>query len=65
MWYRNQPAVREFFDRLLDSACERSVFDGETIRRLRREHLSGEANHVITSLAAVTTLELWLQRNFE
>jgi len=65
MWYRNQPAVREFFDRLLDSACERSVFDGETIRRLRREHLSGEANHVITSLAAVTTLELWLQRNFD
>ncbi|WP_049901206.1 asparagine synthase-related protein [Halococcus agarilyticus] len=65
MWYRNQPAVREFFDDLLDSACERSVFDGEAIRRLRREHLADEANHMITSLAAITTLELWLQRNVD
>ncbi|HET7323930.1 MAG TPA: asparagine synthase C-terminal domain-containing protein, partial [Halococcus sp.] len=64
-WYRNNPAVREFFDDLLDSACERSVFDGEEIRRLQREHLLGEANHMITSLAAVTTLELWMQRNLD
>ena len=64
-WYRNDPEVREFFDGLLRRACERSVFDGETIRRLRREHLSGEANHMITSLAAVTTLELWMERNLD
>ena len=65
IWYRNQPAVRDFLDRLLDSACDRSVFDGEAIRRLRREHLADEANHMITSLAAITTLELWLQRNVD
>ena len=64
-WYRNDPEVREFFDGLLRRACERSVFDAETIRRLRREHLSGEANHMITSLAAVTTLELWFERNLD
>jgi asparagine synthase (glutamine-hydrolysing) len=64
-WYRNHPDVREFFDDLLDSACERSVFDAREIRRLQREHLSGEANHMVTSLAAVTTLELWMQRNLD
>ncbi len=64
-WYRSDPDVREFIDDLLRSACERAVFDGEEIRRLRREHLTGEANHVITSLAAVSTLELWIQRNLD
>jgi asparagine synthase (glutamine-hydrolysing) len=64
-WYRNHTGVREFIDELLASACERSFFDGEEIRRLRREHLMGEANHMVTSLAAITTLELWLQRNFD
>jgi asparagine synthase (glutamine-hydrolysing) len=64
-WYRNHSGVREFFDDLLESACERSFFDGEEIRRLRREHLTGEANHMVTSLAAITTLELWFQRNLD
>ena len=64
-WYRNHSDVREFIDGLLKSACERSVFDGDEIRRLRREHLTGEANHMVTSLAAITTLELWMQRNLD
>ncbi len=64
-WYRNHTGVREFIDELLESACERSFFDGDEVRRLRREHLTGEANHMVTSLAAITTLELWLQRNVD
>lgn len=64
-WYRNNPDVRAFFDDLIDGACERSVFDADEIRRLRREHLSGEANHMVTSLAAVTTLELWMRRHLD
>jgi asparagine synthase (glutamine-hydrolysing) len=64
-WYRNHSGVREFIDELLEGACERPFFDGEEIRRLRREHLTGEANHMVTSLAAITTLELWLQRNLD
>jgi asparagine synthase (glutamine-hydrolysing) len=64
-WYRNHSDVREFIDGLLEGACDRPFFDGEEIRRLRREHLTGEANHMVTSLAAITTLELWLQRNLD
>ena len=64
-WYRNHRAVREFIDGLLKSACERPFFDDDEIRRLRREHLAGEANHMVTSLAAITTLELWMQRNLD
>lgn len=64
-WYRSHSDVREFFDDLLRSACERSVFDDEEIRRLRREHLTGEANHVVGPLAAITTLELWMRRNID
>ncbi len=64
-WYRNDPRVREFFDDLLERACERSVFDAETIRRLRREHLAGDADHMVTSIAAITTLELWMERNLD
>jgi asparagine synthase (glutamine-hydrolysing) len=64
-WYRTHSAVREFIDELLASACDRPFFDGEEIRRLRREHLTGDVNHMVTSLAAITTLELWLQRNLD
>ena len=64
-WYRHVPAVRELFDELLKSACERPIFEAEEIRRLRREHLTGEANHVVGPIAAITTLELWMQRNLD
>jgi asparagine synthase (glutamine-hydrolysing) len=59
-WYRTHAEFRERIDELLDRACERSFFDGEEIRRLRREHLAGEDHHVNTTLAAVSTVELWI-----
>jgi len=59
-WYRSHAGFRARIDDLLESACERPFFDAAEIRRLRREHLDGEGHHVNTTLAAVTTVELWI-----
>jgi asparagine synthase (glutamine-hydrolysing) len=64
-WYRRHPRFRSYVDGLLDDACERSVFCADAIRQLQDEHRRREAHHVTTSIAAVTTLELWLQRTLD
>ncbi|WP_049898770.1 asparagine synthase-related protein [Halococcus agarilyticus] len=64
-WYRQHPAFRAYIDELLDDACQRSLFRAEAIRRLQRQHHQREANHVTTLVAAITTVELWLQRNLD
>jgi|GEM_PF-5923356 len=56
---------REHLDDLLAGACDRPFLDGEEIRRLRREHLAGEANHMTGVLSSVTTLESWLRRRID
>ncbi|WP_160134790.1 asparagine synthase-related protein [Halococcus salsus] len=65
IWYREHEGLRERIDDLLRGACDRPWFDADEIRRLRREHLRGEANHMTTSLAAITTLECWFQRHLD
>ena len=62
VWYRTDPDLREYIDDLLRGASEREFFDEETIRELRREHLSEEENHILT-LAPISTVEAWL-RNY-
>jgi asparagine synthase (glutamine-hydrolysing) len=64
-WYREHEGMRAFVDGLLDDARDRGLFDGDAVEELRREHLAGEANHVVTGIAAVTTLEYWLQSHFD
>jgi asparagine synthase (glutamine-hydrolysing) len=64
-WYREHDGLREHLDDLLAGACERPVLNGEEIRRLRREHLAGEANHMTGVLSGVTTLESWLRRHLD
>jgi asparagine synthase (glutamine-hydrolysing) len=63
LWYREHDGLRARLDDLLAGACERPFLDGEEIRRLRREHLAGEANHMSGVLSGVTTLESWLRNN--
>lgn len=58
--YREQPAVREFLNGLLDDAKERDVFDAEEIARLQRRVLDGDSNN-LTPIAAITGIEYWLQ----
>jgi asparagine synthase (glutamine-hydrolysing) len=65
VWYRRHNGLRARIDDLLRGACERPWFDAEAIRRLRREHLRGEENHMTTSLAALTTLECWFRRHLD
>ena len=64
-WYREHAGLRERCDDLLRAACDRPFLDGAAIRRLRREHLAGEANHMTDVLSSVTTLESWLQRHLD
>lgn len=61
LWYRTHDGLREHLDDLLAGACERSFLDGDEIRRLRREHLAGEGNHMSGVLSNITTLESWLR----
>jgi asparagine synthase (glutamine-hydrolysing) len=62
-WYRNHDAVRTKVNDLVAAACDRPLFDGDALRDLQETHLSGEGSE-ITTIAAVTTVEQWLQRHF-
>lgn len=64
-WYRHHDGMQAFLDDLIDDARRRDLFDSDELQRLRREHLDEEANHVVTSIAAVTTLENWLQNHID
>lgn len=59
-WSRDHVPMTEALDEWLDRACRRSLFDETAIRRLRREHFRGNANHIRT-IARITTLEQWLE----
>jgi len=63
-WYRENDALRERIDGLVESACDRELFDGDRLRELRAEHHREEGNHVDV-LAPVTTLECWFQRHVD
>lgn len=65
IWYREHDGLRAHLNDLLAGACDRPFLDGEEIRRLRREHLAGEANHMTGVLSSVTTLESWLRRRID
>jgi asparagine synthase (glutamine-hydrolysing) len=65
VWYREHDGLREHLDDLLSGACDRPFLDASEIRRLRREHLAGEANHMSGVLSSVTTLESWLRQHLD
>ena len=65
LWYRRHDGLREHLDDLLAGACERPFLDGDEIRRLRREHLAGEGNHMSGVLSGITTLESWLRHTID
>jgi asparagine synthase (glutamine-hydrolysing) len=62
-WYRGNSTLRSFVDDLLESACERPVFDADRIRKLQREHLDGKDNMLV--IGSITTLEIWFQRHID
>lgn len=64
-WYREHEGFRTRLDELLDAAGDRPFFDSEELRRLRREHLDGEAHHMTSVLSSVTTLESWFGRHLD
>jgi asparagine synthase (glutamine-hydrolysing) len=61
-WYRNHDRFRERIDSLLDDACDRPFLTADAVRERQQRHLDEEAEE-IGILSAITTLELWLQRN--
>lgn len=63
-WYRTHDGLRETVNAALDDACSRALFNADAIRDLQQAHLSGEADE-INPLAAVSTVELWLQRHLD
>lgn len=60
-WYRTNSKMSTFINGTLDDACSRELFDEAVIRRLQQEHLA-EGKNNIRPIAAITTLEVWLQR---
>jgi len=63
-WYRENDVLRAKVDDLIESACDRGLFDGDRLRELQAEHHLGEANN-IDVLAPVTTLESWFRRHVD
>ena len=63
-WYESNDRLRALVDGLLDDAATRPVFDADTLQTLRRAHGAGEANN-LGPLAAVSTVESWLQQHLE
>ncbi|WP_121823372.1 asparagine synthase-related protein [Halostella salina] len=63
-WYRENDALRAKIDDLIDSACDRELFDGDRLRELQAAHHLGEGNH-IDVIAPVTTLESWFRRHVD
>lgn len=60
-WYRENDRFRECLDDLLYGAAERDLFNAEPMLAARREHLDGDADHIVY-LSAVTTVELFHRR---
>jgi len=60
-WYRENDRFRECVDDLVYGASNRDLFNAEPILEARREHLEGEADHIVF-LSAVTTVELFHRR---
>ncbi|OYR50646.1 hypothetical protein DJ73_15230, partial [Halorubrum sp. Ea1] len=60
-WYRENDRFREFVDDLVYGASDRDLFNAEPILEARREHLEGDADHIVF-LSAVTTVELFHRR---
>lgn len=62
--YRTDRRVARFLDGLIEDACERPFLDGDAVRCLRDQVRDGDSDNVI-SFAALTGLELWLQRHVD
>lgn len=60
-WYRREPLMQNFIDSLLDDACDRSLFNENTIRDAQKRHLNDEGDYT-NIFSPVTTLEMWLQK---
>lgn len=59
-WYRAGDELGSYLDGLASDAGERPLFDAGRVDHLRQSHLAGEADH-FNAIAAITTLEQWLQ----
>lgn len=60
-WYRTNATVRSFIDDTIEEAAERPFLNGAVVRELRSE-IRGGSRDSIAPLAALTAVELWLQR---
>lgn len=63
-WYRHSGSLRDTVDGLLADARDRRLFDGDVLRELQETQRSGDGSE-ITTIAAVTTVEQWLQRHLD
>ncbi len=62
--YRRDDRVRSFVDGLLDDARHRPFLDGDRVLELRDRVRSGDTDNLIP-LAALSGIELWLQRHVD
>lgn len=63
-WYRDNASMRAFVDSLLDDAKPRPFFDADGIEQLRAAVRDGESG-AVRALSALTTVEWWLQHNYD
>ena len=63
-WIRENAYLRELVIELLDSLCNRDLFNENVIKQLKKEHIEGTKDNSII-LGRITTLEIWLEEVLE
>jgi asparagine synthase (glutamine-hydrolysing) len=60
-WYNADSGFRAYFDELIEAAQDRPFFDADALEQARERHRRRE-DDMMSLLAPVTTVELWLGR---
>lgn len=63
-WIRETDSdLHRHVTRLVDDACDRSLFDADAVRRVYDQHMDGQNN--VALLSPITTAEYWLQEHLD
>jgi asparagine synthase (glutamine-hydrolysing) len=65
VWSISDDRLRSHLVGLLDDAAEREFLDGDAVRTIAEEHFESQKADHIGAVSGLTTLEQWLQSNYD
>ncbi|SFK70725.1 asparagine synthase (glutamine-hydrolysing) [Halogranum rubrum] len=64
LWSIKDEGLKSKLTDLMEGAADREFFDSDQITQLSEEHFSGDVDH-IGAISGITTVEQWLQSNYD